>query len=364
MLSLLIHRTLTTAVILWSSFKIPQTVQTIPISVFTVFGKIQPAYQVTDMPQIIVLSYAYTEKYTVTWKDADGTVLETDTDVPFGTTPTFDGTITVPDGKTLCWTDGTNTYSSNSLPAVTGDVTYTAVFSDVKSLAVGTVFYKGDMVDFGGKYIVWDNYGEDDLYIDSFDSILAINSIVYEDDGYYVNGTYNTGYNLYVKSEDYGTNIGIKVTGGDGTEENPFTFEAFMPDTKHTVTWIGTDGTTVLETDTDVPFGTTPTFDGTITVPDGKTLYWTDGTNTYASNNLPVVTGDVAYTAVFPDVKPIEVGTVFGTSDMVCFGYGWFNYSDWNGEINPDRCFDLITIVLCDFSHRFRHGFPNKSSRR
>ena len=72
--------------------------------------------------------------YTVTWKNGD-TVLETDTDVAEGTTPTYDGeTPTKAEDENYTytfagWSDGTTTYGlSDTLPNVTADVTYTATF--------------------------------------------------------------------------------------------------------------------------------------------------------------------------------------------------------------------------------------------
>ena len=71
--------------------------------------------------------------YTVTWQNEDGTELEKDTDVEKGTIPHYDGEILQkPFDEDYVdvlsgWTDGTNTYTEN-LPAVNGDVTYTAVY--------------------------------------------------------------------------------------------------------------------------------------------------------------------------------------------------------------------------------------------
>lgn len=72
--------------------------------------------------------------YTVTWKNSDE-VLETDTDVAEGTTPTYDGAEpTKADDETYTytfsgWSDGTNTYgASDTLPSVSANVTYTATF--------------------------------------------------------------------------------------------------------------------------------------------------------------------------------------------------------------------------------------------
>ena len=76
-----------------------------------------------------------TNSYTVTWKNDDGTILETDENVEYGTTPTYDSaTPTKADYAEYryifnSWTDGTNEYAvDDTLPAVTGDVVYTATF--------------------------------------------------------------------------------------------------------------------------------------------------------------------------------------------------------------------------------------------
>ena len=59
--------------------------------------------------------------YTVTWKDADGTVLETDTGVQYGATPSYNGTTPSYNGQTFQrWTP--------AVSAVTGNVTYTASY--------------------------------------------------------------------------------------------------------------------------------------------------------------------------------------------------------------------------------------------
>lgn len=59
--------------------------------------------------------------YTVTWKNKDGTTLETDTNVPYGATPSYDGATPTQDGQE---SNGWNP----AVSTVTGDITYTAVY--------------------------------------------------------------------------------------------------------------------------------------------------------------------------------------------------------------------------------------------
>ena len=63
-------------------------------------------------------------KYTVTWKNADGTTLETDTNVPYGTMPTYDGpTPTSSDGNFSGW--------EPSITGVTDNAIYIACYEIV-----------------------------------------------------------------------------------------------------------------------------------------------------------------------------------------------------------------------------------------
>lgn len=171
-------------------------------------------------------------KYAVIWQNADGTMIETDEEVPYGTVPTFDGTIEVSDENTLYWTDGTNTYCNDDLPAVTANVTYKAVFLKVKMLALGTVFYQGDMVDFGDYYINRDDqYG----YINSKNGygLIVINKPEYYSNysQYLISDDSSNGFWL-TSPTDLGENIGIKVVGGDGSEDRPFIFNVAANETE------------------------------------------------------------------------------------------------------------------------------------
>lgn len=64
---------------------------------------------------------ATTRTYTVTWKNADNTTLETDANVPYGTTPTYNG-------QTPTYQGETSTGWNPAAGPITGDTTYTAIY--------------------------------------------------------------------------------------------------------------------------------------------------------------------------------------------------------------------------------------------
>ena len=72
--------------------------------------------------RIVYAAYTKTVRtYTVTWKNADNTTLETDTNVPYGTVPTYNGATPTYQGET-------STGWQPTVAAITGDTIYTAVY--------------------------------------------------------------------------------------------------------------------------------------------------------------------------------------------------------------------------------------------
>lgn len=93
-----------------------------------------------------------TNKYTVTWKNEDGTVLETDTDVSYGTMPEYIGAMPIKAS------DGANDYAfcgwTPIVVPVSGNASFTATYTKT---AYGT---KTVVVDFSMKYLLAENVSE------------------------------------------------------------------------------------------------------------------------------------------------------------------------------------------------------------
>lgn len=106
---------------------------------------------------------AISKGYTVTWKNEDGTVLETDTLVPFGTQPDYNGA--TPEKASdvqynytfLGWSAKVEDppLDDSQLPTVTGNITYTAVYTKTLNL------YPIKVILFDTEYTSVVEYGSD-----------------------------------------------------------------------------------------------------------------------------------------------------------------------------------------------------------
>lgn len=110
------------------------------------------AASATDLADKTIVPYI---AYTVTWKNYDDSPLKTES-VGLGESPVYDGETPEKPGSDGVryifkgWTDSTTSYAaSDTLPAVTGDITYTAEFTEVEYAAQVEPY-----IDENGAYIL------------------------------------------------------------------------------------------------------------------------------------------------------------------------------------------------------------------
>ncbi|MBQ7897962.1 MAG: hypothetical protein IJ323_06015 [Clostridia bacterium] len=196
------------------------------------------------------------EAYTVTWKNYDGTVLETDTDVACGTTPTYDGVTPAREATaeyTYIFSGWTPVIST-----VTGDVVYTAAYTAEAISNEITYPLEVDEIP----RIDWAVTEDEEAYTVTWKNY---DGTVLETDTDVVYGTAPT-YDGDVPARSATTQYSYTFSGwtpavAEVTEN--ITYTAIFTETvnKYTVTWTNYNGA-VLETDADLAYGTTPTYDG------------------------------------------------------------------------------------------------------
>ncbi len=270
---------------------------------------------------------------TINWS-VNGSIVETDTAVPVGSTPTYNGATPTKDGDAQYsytfagWSlDGANVVT----PTATGNVTYYAVFTptinsytvtweiDGSIVKVDNVDY-GEIPEYGGEtptktgnaqysytFAGWspevNSVTGDITYVAQFTETLNKYTITWVVDG--VSSTTEVEYGTVptfngTPTKEGNAEYGYEFAGWD-TEPvavtGPATYTATFNQVAslYDVQW-EVNGE-IVETDVDVPYGTTPEFNGTEPTKAADAQY----TYTFAgwSPEVSAVTGDVTYVAQF-----------------------------------------------------------------
>ena len=205
--------------------------------------------------------------YTVTWKNYDGTIIETDENVWYGTIPTYNGVL-----PTKPATDQYNYIFAGWTPevtSVTGDATYTATFSE----NVNTYT------------ITFQNYDGAELQTSSVE--------------YGITPTYDGATPTKAADAQYTyTFNGWDPAIAPATTDATYTATYTTTINTYTITWQNEDGTT-LETDENVPYGETPTYNG-VTPTKTATAQYTYTFNAWTPA-ISTVTGNDTYIATFTE---------------------------------------------------------------
>ena len=208
-------------------------------------------------------------KYTVKWVNDDNTVLETDENVTFGTTPTYNGSTPTKAGTaeySYTFAGWTPTVSS-----VTGDVTYKATFTQTQN-----------------KYTVtWKNYDG---------STIKTEQVEYGKTPSYSGATPTKPSDTQYSYQFSGWSPSISSVTGDVSYTAQFTQSAV----KYTVTWKNYNGN-ILKTDTNLNYGDTPVYTGATPTRPSTAEY--TYTFTGWTPSISSVTGNATYEAVFSATK-------------------------------------------------------------
>ena len=283
--------------------------------------------------------------YTITWKNYDGTVLETDTDVEENANPTYDGeTPTRPSTAQYTYTFN-NTWSPAVVPA-TEDAVYTAQYDStvntftVRFLVDGEV-YDTQTVEYGSNATTPTDPTKTGYTFTGWDK--SLNNITANTD---INAQFNiNSYEITFKNADGTTLSGEGYTGSyeynstlnptdptmAATDKYTFTFREWQPalqpvisiatytavyDTtinKYTIRFVNWDGTELQSGE--VEYDVIPTYEGATPTKDSTAQY----TYTFAgwTPTIVAVKGDATYIATYDSTLNTYGGFTFSSSDPV-----------------------------------------------
>ena len=228
-------------------------------------------------------------EYTVTWNNYDNSQLEQDLNVPYGDTPSYDSATPTKPGTA----EFSYTFSgwSPTVSAVTGDITYTAQFTETTNEY--TVTWMKDTTQLEQDVDVL--YGTQPDY----NGLLA---------GSYVTPEFTftfVGWNTDPNATTGVADTALPTVSGDVTYYAIYS----KVTNEYTVTWM--KDTTQLEQDVDVLYGTQPDYNGLLAgsyvTPEFTFTFvgWNtdpNATTGVADTALPTVSGDVTYYAIYSKV--------------------------------------------------------------
>ncbi len=287
--------------------------QTVTLTPATKDGKTFTGYTtnvesvtVTDnkftMPEsdITVTAQYETNKYTIVWKDESGTVLETDENVEYGATPTYDGSTPTKD-ETVAATFAFDGWTP-AVATVTGNAEYTAHFTETAKTYT----------------VVWKNYDG---------TTLKTEQVAYGSVPSYTGETPTQASSAQYEYTFSGWDTEPVAVDENGAE---YTAQFSQALRKYTITFVNSDGTSVLQTK-EVEYGTVPTYDrrnlgGEITW--DETLSAVDGEKTYRATatvalyDKKMTEGETDGEYVVTDNVPVSDEAYYyfeGKSDTVVF---------------------------------------------
>ena len=287
-------------------------------------------------------------EFTITWKNDDGSVIDTTT-VVYGDTPTHADATKAPDKyytyTFVGWTP--------EITAVTGDAEYTATFDstvneytitwknddgsviDTTTVAYGETPTHADATKDATDQYTYTFAGwtpeivavtGDTEYTATFDSTVNEYTITWKNDDSSVIDTTTVAYGETPTHAD---------AAKDATEQYTYTFAGWTPEVvavtgdaeytatfssavnEYTITWKNDDGT-VIDTTT-VAYGDTPTHaDATKEATEQYTYTFTGWTP-----EVVAVTGDAEYTATFEAVKKTLIGDADGDGQVTIVDATW-----------------------------------------